>query len=331
MTKNKSFKKQIFKFNASEFESFALQVFQWQATQNPIYRKYLNLLGTNPVKIKSILEIPFIPISFYKQHRVISFTAEQIGGYYESSGTSQTIQSRHYYYDSSFYLRNTIEIFNRFYGDLTNFHILALLPGYLERKNSSLIAMVDQFIQKSASHLSGFYLDDYDRLLETLDYAIKDAERKTLLLGVSFALLDLAEKKPPSFPDLVVMETGGMKGRREEMIREELHARLKDAFKVKEIHSEYGMTELFSQAYSQGSGLFDTPPWMKILLREHNDPFNLNFKTKSGAINVIDLANIDSCAFIATDDLAKLYDDGSFEVLGRLDHSDLRGCNLLMV
>lgn len=308
------------------FQELALAIFRFQYHDNPVYHEYVDLLGIDPFTVTTIQEIPFLPINFFKTHRVTtgSFREEAI---FESSGTTQAVTSRHFVKDLSLYAKSFNKAFRFFYGDPSNWCIIGLLPSYLERTNSSLVAMVDSLINASGQEHSGFYLYEH----ESLDRVLRSLEKQgqqTLLIGVTFALLDFAAYSQFPFNSTIVMETGGMKGRKEELTRKEIHALLAEAFTVGSIHSEYGMTELLSQAYSSGDGIFKSPGWMKILVREEDDP--LKIKTKGrGLINVIDLANIYSCAFIATDDIGLVHTDGSFEVLGRRDHSDLRGCSLM--
>ncbi|MCK4879098.1 MAG: acyltransferase [Bacteroidales bacterium] len=327
---DQAFVEDIFKISDHRtFRATALEVFHYQAKHTPVYRDYLAALGADPSRIKEPEEIPFLPIEFFKSHTVIGEgkNAEVI---FESSGTTGTTPSRHHVADTGLYRESFTRGFRKFYGDPGQYCILALLPSYLERKDSSLVHMMEYLIGQSGHPESGFYLDDLEELASILKKRNEDRQ-PTLLVGVSFALLDLAERYPlPLGSHITVMETGGMKGRRKEMIRGELHAALKEAFGVSGIHSEYGMTELLSQAYSGGEGRFRSPPWMKVLVRDPNDPLSLLSSGQSGGINIIDLANIYSCSFIATGDLGKVYDDGSFEVLGRYDHSDIRGCNLLI-
>lgn len=310
------------------FEAFALVVFQHQAKHNAVYKKYLSLLNRNPSEIKKIEDIPFLPIQFFKSHKVVS-TENAVEQIFLSSGTTGMTQSKHYVSDVLLYEESYLKGFHHFYGNVEDYVILALLPSYLEREGSSLIYMVEDLIKKSNHVESGFYLHNLSDLKEKLiDLDAKG--KKILLIGVSFALLDLIENFQFSLKNTIVMETGGMKGKRKEMIREELHAVLKAGFGVAEIHSEYGMTELLSQGYSKGNGIFKTSPWMKIIIRDTEDPFTLLPTGKAGGINVIDLANINSCSFIATQDLGKIHEDQTFEILGRFDNSDIRGCNLLI-
>lgn len=303
-----------------------------QYQNNEIYKKFVDFLGVIPAQIKSIEEIPFLPISFFKTHKVITttFNPEII---FESSGTTGENTSHHFVKSLSLYNKSFTKTFNLFYGDPKQWCILGLLPGYLERGNSSLVAMVNDLITKSENPFSGFYLNDHDKLYQALVHN-EITEQPTLLIGVTFSLLGFAEKYSLKLKHTTVMETGGMKGRREEITREEVHLFLQKKLGVTSVHSEYGMTELLSQAYSKGKGLFNCPPWMKVLIREYNDPFTIISKPKTekpvnGLINIIDLANLYSCCFIATDDIGKLYKYNYFEVLGRRDVSDLRGCSLL--
>ncbi len=314
--------------NNAEFETKALALFHYQAENVEVYTEFVKALSLDYKTINKIEHIPFLPIDFFKTRDVIikNRIAEII---FKSSGTTGAITSQHFVADVKIYKKSFLECFKNFYGEPSQYCILALLPSYLERDNSSLVYMADDLIKQSKHPSSGFYLSEYNALAEKLK-TLRDQKQKTILLGVTYALLDMAEQFPIHFPELIIMETGGMKGKRKEMVRDELHSVLRNAFGVELIHSEYGMTELLSQAYSKGNGIYHTPAWMKIIIREMNDPlFYLNTNA-TGGINVIDLANIYSCAFIATQDLGKLYNDGSFEVLGRFDNSDLRGCNLMV-
>jgi phenylacetate-coenzyme A ligase PaaK-like adenylate-forming protein len=325
------------------FEEVALKVFRWQAIQNPLYRQYLSYLGVSTTQVTTLSDIPFLPISFFKNHTVLS-AAPKIQTTFESSGTTGSQTSRHHVSDLEWYDKISTRIFEATYGELTNYHLLALLPSYLERNNSSLVYMVQQFITQTRSPFSGFFLHNTDELLKVLQQIVRQADdRKIILWGVTFALLDLAEsgsykasKDLWDFSGLIIMETGGMKGRRREMLREEVHQLLTEAFNVKVIHSEYGMTELLSQSYSEGEGIFEMSATMRILLRDINDPRTVyahrDPKLRYGGINVIDLANIDSCAFIETQDLGRFVGEKGtqFEVIGRFDNSDIRGCNLLI-
>ncbi len=321
-----SFEGDLYPVNEESFGKIALNLFRYQATNCQVYHNYLTYLGVNPEEISSPSEIPFLPITLFRSSMVATgdWQPEVI---FTSSGTSGQEVSRHAVRSNSFYLEHATKIFEGVYGPLDEFHVLCLLPSYLERTGSSLVAMANHFIQRSKSPSSDFYLNDLDRLASQLE-KLKDG-RKVLLLGVTFALLDLAENFDLDLSHCIVMETGGMKGRRKEIIREELHEILCKNFHVERIHSEYGMTELLSQAYSKGDGLFQCPTSMRVLLREVNDPFSLENRT-AGVIKVIDLGNIHSCAFIETQDLGKLHQNGHFEVLGRADNSDVRGCNLMV-
>ncbi|PCJ95482.1 MAG: acyl transferase [Flavobacteriaceae bacterium] len=312
-----------------KFEPLALEVFCYQYTNNPIYGEFCRHLGATQKNVQNISQIPFLPIEFFKSKKVVSSTqnAEII---FSSSGTTSNNTSQHLVTDIKLYEQSYLSAFTKFYGAIKDYCILALLPSYLERKGSSLIYMANDLIEKSKHPASGFYLDDLNGLRDTL-IELDKKQTKVILIGVSFALLDMAENHPMKLKHTIVMETGGMKGKRKEMIREELHQILKEGFGVPQIHSEYGMTELLSQAYSNGDGIFRTPPWMKILIRDAEDPLTQHPYGKTGGINVIDLANMNSCSFIATQDLGKIHKDGSFEILGRFDHSDIRGCNLMVL
>lgn len=309
-----------------QFEEVALMVFHFQYHNVKVYREFVDFLGIDPIGITQIDKIPFLPIEFFKSKRIIQANCTD-KFVFTSSATTGAQVSRHYVVDPDVYHESFSRCFELFYGDPREYRIMALLPGYLERSGSSLVYMMDSLIQKSGHSNSGFFLHDTERLKEVLQ---EPTDRKTLLLGVSFALWELAESGLDLSKDCVVMETGGMKGRRREVVRAELHEILKRGFGLPEIHSEYGMTELFSQAYSSGDGLFSTPPWMKVLIRDPEDPLSIQPTGKGGGINVIDLANVHTCAFIATQDLGKIHSDGRFEVLGRFDYSDVRGCNLMV-
>ena len=329
MISKETYKNQLQNLRADLFEEQALALFRYQAQHNPVYREYLGYLRVNAQAIDSLYRIPFLPISFFKSHQVKTgeFQARVV---YQSSGTTQQSRSKHYLPDDAFYKNHARRIFESFYGPLTDHVFLALLPSYLEQGQSSLVAMVDYFMSQSGQQQPGFYLHDHQALLAHLAQA-RESGKKVVLFGVTYALLDLAEEVPPgSLREVIVIETGGMKGRRREMVRQELHASLQEAYGVSSIHSEYGMTELLSQAYSRGEGLFQAPVWLKVLLRDPNDPLTLIPGSRTGGINLIDLANIDSCAFLETQDLGRLHPQGLFEVLGRFDNSDIRGCNLLV-
>jgi hypothetical protein len=322
-------KKQVFSItNQEQFNHVALQVFQYQAKNCLIYNNFLSGLKIDPIEITKVQNIPFLPIQFFKAQRILS-SADDVQLTFTSSGTTGMITSSHYITDVSWYEESFRKAFQLFYGDIKDYTILALLPAYLERPGSSLIYMAQDLITQSNNPESGFYLYNHDDLALQLKKQ-QQAKKPTLLIGVTFALLDFVEQYQINFPELIVMETGGMKGRRKEMIREELHNTLCKGFGVNDIHSEYGMTELLSQAYSKGSGIFNCPPWMQIITRDTNDPLSIVTNGKAGGINVIDLANINSCSFIATQDLGKIYKNGSFEILGRFDNADIRGCNLLI-
>jgi hypothetical protein len=317
----------------ARLDAEAIRMFALQYAENDLYRGFCDCLGRSPGGVVSVQEIPFLPISFFKTH-LVACGKGPFGQVFESSGTTGASVSRHHVLDTGLYRRSFTEAFRLFYGEPRDWCILALLPSYLERRGSSLVTMADDLIRQSGDSRSGFYLDQFDDLAD----AIRNNERqgrKTLLLGVTFALLDFAERHPMQLGHTMVMETGGMKGRRRELTREEVHAILCKAFSIPVVHSEYGMTELLSQAYSKGHGRFSTPPWMRILLRSEDDPLCLanadGSPLDSGLINVIDMANRHSCSFIATDDLGRLHLDGTFEVIGRLDNSDIRGCSLLAV
>jgi phenylacetate-coenzyme A ligase PaaK-like adenylate-forming protein len=320
---------QIFSIQTEhQFKEAALATFQHQAVHCSVYQAYISNLRIDPASVTSVDHIPFLPISFFKTHEVKS-DQRPAAITFTSSGTTGMVQSRHLVTDLSLYDQSFNLAFQQFYGDPKDICILALLPSYQEREGSSLIYMVDSLIAQSAHTDSGYFLNNNEALFAKLNQ-LKAAGQKTLLLGVTYALLDFIEAFRLHFPDLIVMETGGMKGKRKEMVREELHAVLEKGFGVQAIHSEYGMTELLSQAYSAGQGIFNCPPWMQVVLRDTNDPLSKPQQTQTGGINVIDLANLNSCAFIATQDLGRLYNDGSFEVLGRFDNADIRGCNLLV-
>ena len=324
----KSLSDQIFSFKNEDFENLALRIFKFQSHNNSVYNAYIRNLGIAIENVKSLDQIPFLPIEFFKTHKIKSGDWE-VQSYFESSGTTGATTSRHYYPDQSFYLKNCEQIFSEFYAATSNYVWLALLPSYLERNGSGLVSMADHFIKEGGSEDSGFYLDQHDLLIDKL-IALGKQKKQVVLLGVTFALLDLELQNEINFPELIVMETGGMKGRREELVRNDVHSLLKSKFGVDTIHSEYGMTELFSQAYSSGEGIFYPARTMRVICRDINDPLTISKDLKSGGLNVIDLANIHSCSFIETKDLGKVYENGSFEVLGRIDNSDIRGCNLML-
>ncbi len=325
----KPLQQQIFSIrNSPGFEQAALQVFRYQAAANPVYSNFIQGLGIKPQEVAALNQIPFLPVEFFKSQNIIA-DGRQPQLTFTSSGTTGLITSSHPVADVSWYEHSFRNAFELFYGPAANYCILALLPAYLERPGSSLVYMADGLIRQSHHAESGFFLYNHADLHQQL-LAQQQAGQPTLLIGVTFALLDFTENYQLNFPELVVMETGGMKGRRREMIRQELHEQLCRGFGVPAIHSEYGMTELLSQAYSKGQGIFNCPPWMRIFTRDTNDPLQLLDNDKTGGINIIDLANINSCSFIATQDLGRIYPDGSFEILGRFDNADIRGCNLLI-
>jgi len=336
----------IFNVTANNFEQLALEIFQYQYQYNSVYKTYVDTMKFNPQKINTLSRIPFLPIQFFKTHAIKTTDFDPVC-IFESSGTMQTVNSHHYVKDIDLYRQSFTKAFQLFYGPIDDWCIIGLLPSYLERKNSSLVLMVDELVRKSNHSESGFYLYEYDKLYETLR-ELEEKKQKTLLIGVTFAVIDFAEKYSFPLRYTTIMETGGMKGRREDITRQELHELLRTKFSNESIHSEYGMTELLSQAYSKQNGIFCCPPWMKVLVRDEEDPLEVlnaglhnsqhdsyrlaNYDLQSsikGLINVIDLANVFSCSFIATDDAGKLYNDGSFEVIGRVDNSDIRGCSLM--
>ena len=311
-----------------DFTKKALQVFQYQFANNTVYRSWNDILNVDIASVSSLNKIPFLPVSFFKTRKIVcgDFKSELV---FESSGTTQTLNSRHYVKDASLYITSFLEGFAKFYSDIKEWCVLGLLPSYLERKNSSLVFMVDELIKQSDNANSNFYLYDFEKLNAVLRQ-LETQQQKTLLIGVTFALLDFSEQFPQQLNNTIVMETGGMKGRRKEMTREEVHEMLCKNLGIDKIHSEYGMTELLSQAYSKGYGKFYCPAWMKVLVRDEEDPLIVKDSGR-GVLNVIDLANIDSCSFIATDDAGTVHEDGSFEVHGRIDNSDIRGCSLMVV
>jgi len=323
----------IFSGKDRDFKEKALEIFGQQYQDNPVYHAYVNAIGIDPSSVQTPDKIPFLPISFFKTHEIKcgDYIAEAV---FESSGTTQSAPSRHFVKDLTVYHESLIRGFENRFGNPADWCIIGLLPSYLERSSSSLVYMVNKLINCGKHPMSGFYLNEYEKLSETLK-ELEKGNQKTILIGVTFALLDFAEKYAKPLRHTLIMETGGMKGRKEELTRNAVHNILKTAFGKITIHSEYGMTELLSQAYSGGDGIFNCPPWMKILIRNEDDPFEVklpaNNTSVSGAINIIDLANIHSCSFIATDDVGKLNPDGSFEVIGRIDGSDLRGCSLMSV
>ncbi len=317
----------IFEVKPGEFEATALKIFNFQYQNNPVYKAYTDALQVNPASVQSMAKIPFLPIRFFKSHTINTGLFEP-AFVFESSGTTGSINSKHFVKDILLYEESFLKGFAAFYGDIQDWCIIGLLPSYLERSSSSLVYMVDKLISASQHSESGFYLYDHEKL-HTVLASLEETGKKVLLIGVTYALLDFAEQFPMPLKNTTIMETGGMKGRRVEMIRPEVHRLLQNAFGDMPIHSEYGMTELLSQAYSKCDGIFDCPPWMKVLVRDEEDPLLIK-KQGSGVINIIDLANIYSCSFIATDDAGKLNTDGTFEVIGRIDGSDLRGCSLMV-
>lgn len=314
----------------NEFNELAMQVFLFQFEENPVYRELAQLLGKVPGKIDDVLQIPFLPISLFRDKKIICGDGNIFRKVFTSSGTTRSSPSKHYIKDLRLYEESFTRSFQLFYGDPGKIRFLALLPGYLEREGSSLVYMLDHFIRKTEKNGSGFFLNNMDDLKKQLREE-GPFDSGTILFGASYALLDFSDGPEMDLQGVIIMETGGMKGRKKEMIREELHEVLCRKLNASKIHSEYGMTELLSQAYSSGGGIYRTPPWMKVLIRDTNDPLQLLPPGQTGGINIIDLANLYSCSFIATQDLGKLHEDGSFEVLGRFDDSDVRGCNLLVV
>ncbi len=317
--------------NEKDFHHIALEVFHFQRAQNQLYRSYCEALGIKPEQVRELSQIPFLPISFFKSHKVVTtdFNPELD---FTSSGTTGETTSHHYIKEAAIYQESFFTAFARYFGDVSDYCILGLLPSYLERKDSSLVYMVEHLVKRSRHADSGFYLYDYDKLQATLK-RLEANGQKTILFGVTFALLDFALQFPISLKHTKVLETGGMKGRKKEMTRDELYGILKKQLGTEVMYSEYGMTEMLSQAYG-ADGLFSSPPWMKVLLRDETDPlsvFGIDEKPRAGAINVIDLANLYSCSFIATADLGRMHEDGKFEVLGRLDHADIRGCSQLVL
>jgi len=315
--------------NKQEFKALSLAVFKHQFKNNKVYRSFCDLLFVHPSSISTIEEIPFLPIQFFKSRKVLS-SLDEIQETFTSSGTTGGSTSKHLVTNINLYKESYLKGFAHFYGNIEEYTVLALLPNYLQRQGSSLVFMVADLIEKSKKVESGFYLDNIQELANKLLELNRNGQ-KILLIGVSFALLDLIEMQQFNLKNTIIMETGGMKGRRKELVREELHTILQNGFGVTEIHSEYGMTELLSQGYSKGNGVFETPPWMKILTRDTEDALSINASGKNGGINVIDLANYNSCSFIATQDLGKVHENATFEIIGRFDSSDIRGCNLMVL
>ncbi|NNT70765.1 acyl transferase [Flavobacterium sp. IMCC34852] len=312
-----------------QFEKMALKVFRYQHENNLVYREFCDFLNTDVQKVKSLQQIPFLPIQFFKSHNVVSNT-DVIQETFTSSGTTGVVTSKHLVTDVSLYEQSYRLAFSEFYGNIEDYAVLALLPSYLERSGSSLIYMVKDLIELSNNEHSGFYLNNYDELISKL-IELDNSGQNVILIGVTYALLDLIEKQNFQLKNTIIMETGGMKGKRKEIIREELHEILCKGFGVSNIHSEYGMTELLSQAYSLGNGIFECPSWMQILIRDTEDALTYIDSGKTGGVNVIDLANINSCSFIATQDLGKKQPNNAVEILGRFDNSDIRGCNLMVL
>ena len=314
--------------NYSEFKKQCLDIYNFQYENNKVYQNYCNMICEDPSDVNEINKIPFLPISFFKTKKILS--GDKFEKVFYSSGTTTNSRSKHFISNLKLYQKSFINNFKLNYSDITQYTILALLPNYYDNKDSSLIYMIEKLIKLSKSKESGFFLDDYFNLSKKLIELDTKKERKTILIGVPYALLDMIDFNQFQLNNTIIMETGGMKGKRKEMVRTELHEKLKCGFGVSKIHSEYGMTELLSQAYSKGDGIFKTPSWMKVIIRDINDAQNLDFNKKSGAINIIDLANYNSCSFIATDDMGKYINDYEFELIGRVDNSDIRGCNLLV-
>ena len=325
----------LFLCKEENFTDKALEVFKFQYEYNKVYRAYCDILKTLPADVNTLEKIPFLPIQFFKSKHIKTTEFEPVI-IFESSGTTGAVNSKHFVKDLSVYEQSFMKCFRNFYGNEKKICIIGLLPSYLERKGSSLVYMVNDLIKKSAHKASGFYLYDHEKLKDVLLQNEKDLQ-PTLLIGVTYALLDFAEQNKLRLNNTIIMETGGMKGRREEMNRKEVHEILKKNLGVTSIHSEYGMTELLSQAYSKGEGIFECPAWMRILIRKEDEPFDIstggNCKEMfcNGAVNIIDLANIYSCSFIATDDMGELYRNNNFEITGRLENSDMRGCGLMIL
>jgi hypothetical protein len=317
----------IFNMEGGDPMSLSLEVFRYQYRHNSVYRAYVEALGIIPEFVGAVEQIPFMPIRFFKSHKVITGDFEA-GLYFESSGTTGTVPSRHFLRDTGLYKTSFVKGFELQYGSANKHAILGLLPSYLERRHSSLVYMVEQLIKLSGHPASGFYLYDHQQLYSTILQLITSAQ-PFILIGVTFALLDFAKEFPFPITNGIIIETGGMKGRKEELTREAVHETLKNAWQVNTIHSEYGMTELLSQAWSKQKGIFSCPPWMRVLIRDEDDPFLVK-KAGRGIINVIDLANLYSCSFIETEDLGLLHSNGTFEVIGRVDSSEARGCSMMV-
>lgn len=330
MPEIKSVENRIFNISGhDDFNELALEIFHFQYKYNIVYKQFVDFLKISVSQINHYSKIPFLPVEFFKDQKVTSGTFKE-GTVFTSSGTSGMNASKHYVKNIELYESAFLRTFELFFGSPEKYIILALLPSYLERDGSSLVYMANKLIELTKRTESGFYLNELTEL-QSLLLTLKKQKQNVILLGVTYALLDLTEQFPIHFPELILMETGGMKGSRQELVRYELHSILKNTYGVQQIYSEYGMTELLSQAYSKANGIFESPPWMKILIRDINDPLSLISEGKTGGINIIDLANIYSCSFIATQDLGKRNSDGSFEIMGRYDSSDVRGCNLMVV
>jgi len=320
---------QIFKnLDEKEFNNLAIEAFRFQSSENKIYKQFLELNKIDINKINCYKDIPFLPIEFFKNH-IITSLREVPSYYFESSGTTSINKSKHFFKNINLYEKSLSLGFKLFFGNIEEYIILALLPNYMEQKHSSLIYMIDYLIKKTNNELSNFYLEDFEKLKEVIEKTIKSGKR-IILFGVTYAMLDFSEYNNKKYPEILIFETGGMKGRRKEILRLELHKILEKSFGVNKIYGEYGMAELFSQAYSMSYGVFKCPPWMKVLIRDTNDPKTLVQKSKTGGVNIIDLANIQSCCFIATQDVGISYTDETFEILGRFDNSDIRGCNTMI-
>ena len=327
--KEKQLEEKVFAItNEKQFSIIALDVYQFQFDNNLLYQDYCHAVGKLPQAVDQVTDIPFLPISFFKTHRIetTTFDPELV---FKSSATTGTVTSSHYVKDARLYIKSFLKGFERVYGDIKQYCIIGLLPSYLEREDSSLVYMVDHLIKASGHQDSGFYLNEFEQLDLTLK-RLRSLNQKMILIGVTYALMDFCNRYPQNMPNIILMETGGMKGRHREMTKAELYEHLKKKFGASAIHSEYGMTELLSQAYGV-DGKMNCPPWMKVLIRDETDPFTIYKNGSSGAINIIDLANLYSCSFIATDDMGRTNSDGSFEILGRLDYSDIRGCSLMVV
>lgn len=324
----KSFESKLYSVNETSFDDIALEVFQYQSEFNPLYQAFIRALGVKVNTVNTIQKIPYMPVSFFKSQSIQTGTWVP-ETFFSSSGTTGMIASKHAVRDLGFYCRHTRACFEYFFGPVQDYHIMALLPSYLERSGSSLITMIDYFMQLGAPPYQAYYLQNHDKLLRDME-VLREGNKKVIIWGVSFALLDLAEKGEVDLSDCLVFETGGMKGRRKEITRQELHKLLSGQFNVPHIYSEYGMTELFSQAYTKGTTRFNTPPWLKIIGRDLSDPLTKGLLQETSGINVVDLANWNTISFIETEDMGKVFEDGSFEVLGRMDNSDVRGCNLMV-